>query len=69
MDKACRMHVRYEKCAYRILVGKPEEISWEDTIKNDLKEIGHQGVDWIHVAQDKSHWKALANMVKNLQIL
>jgi hypothetical protein len=23
---------------------------WEDKIKTDLKEIGLEGVDWIHVA-------------------
>jgi hypothetical protein len=26
---------------------------WEDTIKLDLKEIGYEGVDRNHVAQDK----------------
>jgi hypothetical protein len=25
---------------------------WEDNIKIDLKEIGWDDVDWIHMAQD-----------------
>jgi hypothetical protein len=26
---------------------------WEDNIKMDLREIGLEGVDWIHLAQDR----------------
>jgi hypothetical protein len=32
----------------------------------DLREIGWEGVDWIHVAQDRDQWQALVNMVMNL---
>jgi hypothetical protein len=47
-------------CAYRILVGKPEgkrplvrfRHRWEDNIRMDLREIGLEGVDWIHLVQD-----------------
>jgi hypothetical protein len=57
--------------AYRILVGKPEgkrprwrhRCSWEDNIRMDLKEIGWEGVDWMHLAQDRG---ALVNTVINL---
>jgi hypothetical protein len=61
--------------AYRILVGKPEgkrplrpRRRWVDNIKMDLREIGWDGVDWIDVAQDRDHWKALVNMVLNLWV-
>jgi hypothetical protein len=45
--------------SYKILVGKPEgtkspgrpRIRWEDNIKIDLREIGKEGVGWIHLAQ------------------
>jgi hypothetical protein len=30
-----------------------------NNIKRDLKETGHQGVDWIHVAQDRVEWSDL----------
>jgi hypothetical protein len=33
-----------------------------------LKEIGCEGVDWIHLAQDKDKWWAFVNMVKNFQV-
>jgi hypothetical protein len=29
----------------------------------DLKEIGWEGVDWIHLTQDRDHRWALVNMV------
>jgi hypothetical protein len=34
----------------------------------DLKEIGLENVDWIHVAQDRDQWWAVVNTVMNLQI-
>jgi len=33
-------------------LAKPK-LRWEDNIRMDLREIGWEGVDWIHVAQDK----------------
>jgi hypothetical protein len=62
--------------AYRILVGKPEgkrplgrsRHSWVDNIKMDLRDIGWEGVDWIDMAQDRDHWRALVNTVLNLRV-
>jgi hypothetical protein len=62
--------------AYRILERKPEgkrplgrsRGRWEDNIKMDLREIGRGGMDWIHLAQDRDQWRALVNMVMNLQV-
>jgi hypothetical protein len=39
-----------------------------DNIKIDLREIGWDGVDWIDVAQDRNHWRALVNTVMNLRV-
>jgi hypothetical protein len=39
-----------------------------DSIKIDLREIGWDGMDWIHLAQDRDQWKALVNTVMNLQV-
>jgi len=44
--------------AYIILVGKPEgkkplrrpRCRWEDNIRIDVREIGWEGVDWMHLA-------------------
>jgi len=59
-----------------ILVRKPEEKQPRtrprqrqyDNIKMNLREIGWEGVDWIHLAQDRDHWQSLVNMLMNLQV-
>jgi hypothetical protein len=33
-----------------------------------LREIGWEGVDWIHLAQERDQWWALVNMVTNLSL-
>jgi hypothetical protein len=61
--------------AYKLLVGKPEgkrplgraRCSWIGNIEMDLLEIGWGGVDWIGLAQDRDKWRALVNVVINLQ--
>jgi len=32
----------------------------------DFREIGWEGVDWMHLVQDRDQWQALVNMVMNL---
>jgi hypothetical protein len=62
--------------AYQILVRKPEgkrslrrpRHRWEYNIKMDLREIGWEGVEWMHVAQDKDQWQPLVNMVMDLWV-
>jgi hypothetical protein len=61
---------------HTVVVGEPEEKRplgkprrrWEDNIRMDLKEIGWEGVDWMHVAQDGDQWWALVNAVMNLRV-
>jgi hypothetical protein len=51
---------------YRVLVGKPEgkrplgrhRLRWEYNIKMDLREIGIDGKNCIHLAQDRVQWRA-----------
>jgi hypothetical protein len=67
--------MRQERNVYGILVGRPErkrELGkprrrWVDNIKMDLREIGWGGMDWSDLAQDRDQWRALVNMVMNLQ--
>jgi len=33
-------------------LGRPRR-RWEDNIRKDLKEIGWEVVDWMHLAQDR----------------
>jgi len=63
--------------AYKILVGKSEgerpvgrtRLKWEDSIRMDLREIGWEVVDWIHLAQDRDRLRALVSTVMNLRVL
>jgi hypothetical protein len=41
---------------------------WEDNIRMYLRETGWEGMDWIHLAQNRGQWQALVNMVMNLQV-
>jgi hypothetical protein len=34
----------------------------------DLRETGWCGVDWTDLAQDRHQWRALVNMVMNLEV-
>jgi hypothetical protein len=62
---------------YRVLVGKPEgkrplerpRRRWKDGIKMDLREIGWEAVEWIHLAQARDRWRAVVNAVMNLRVL
>jgi hypothetical protein len=57
-------------------VGKPEgkkplgrlRSSWVDNIKLDLREIGWDGMDCIHLTQDTDQWRALVNTVMNFRV-
>jgi hypothetical protein len=31
----------------------------------ELREIGWEAMDWMHLAQDRDQWQALVNMVTN----
>jgi hypothetical protein len=61
--------------SYKILFGKPEgkrqigrlRRRWEDNIRMDLKEIVWEGVDWMHLAQNRDQWRAVVNTVVNLR--
>jgi hypothetical protein len=43
----CRILVRKPEGKRRL--GRPKSM-WEDNSKTDLREIGWDGIDWIHLA-------------------
>jgi hypothetical protein len=61
------------KNAYKILNAEPEGNRplrspghrWEDNIK---RGIDWEGVDWIHLTQDKGQWQAFGNMIMNHRV-
>jgi hypothetical protein len=40
----------------------------ENNIRMGLREIGWEGVDWMHLAQDRDQWRCLVNTIMNLPI-
>jgi hypothetical protein len=34
----------------------------------DLREIGFEDVDWIHLAQDRDRWRNVVNTVMKLRV-
>jgi hypothetical protein len=41
-------------------LGRPRR-RWEDNIRIDIREIGWEGLDWIHLAKDVYQWWAVVN--------
>jgi hypothetical protein len=40
----------------------------KDNISSDIREIGWVVLDWIHLAQDRSRWRAVLNAIMNFRI-
>jgi len=57
------MHIKFW---LECLKGRPG-CRWEDNFKLDLMEVGWEGVDWIHLAQDRDQWQAFVK-VMSLQV-
>jgi hypothetical protein len=65
------------RSVYKILVRRPKgkrplrrtRNRLENNIRMDLREIWWEGVDWMHLTEDRDQWQALVNMVMNLWIL
>jgi hypothetical protein len=51
----------------KVPLGRPRRVL-EVNVRMDLMEIGWEGVDWIHLAQDRDQWLALVNTVMNLRV-
>jgi hypothetical protein len=69
--------IREDRKMYKVLVRKPEgkrplrrlRCRWKDRLKMDIGETGWEGVEWIHLAQDRDRWQVLVNTWLNLQVL
>jgi hypothetical protein len=61
---------------YRFFVGRPEgkrplgrpRRRWDCKIKMELREIGIEGSNWIHLAQDRLQRRACVIMVMKLRL-
>jgi hypothetical protein len=61
------MHIGYWWGSQRPL-GRPRR-RWVDNTEIDFREIGWDGMDWIELAQDMDHWRALVNTVMKFEVL
>jgi hypothetical protein len=60
----------------KFVIGKPEGTRprvrprrrIENNIRIDLRGIGWEDTDWIHLYQDRDQWRAVVNTVMNLRI-
>jgi hypothetical protein len=57
----------FESLKGRDYFGRPWR-RWDDNIKMDLRDMGLEGVDWIHLARDWDSWWASVDTVMNLLI-
>jgi hypothetical protein len=63
--------MREMRNAYKIMVRKCEgkrplgrhRHRWEDNIRVGVREIEWEGVDWIHLIQDRDQWHVFVNKV------
>jgi hypothetical protein len=37
-------------------------------VRMDVREIGCDGVGWMHLAQDRDQWRAVVNTVMDLRV-
>jgi hypothetical protein len=52
---------------YKVLMGKPEgkrplarlRRRWKNGIKMDLRQIGWEGMEWVHLAQDRDRGRGI----------
>jgi hypothetical protein len=62
------MHAKFcsENLKGRTL-GRPRR-RLEGNFRMDLREVGWEGVDWMHPAEDRDQWRAVVNTVINIWV-
>jgi hypothetical protein len=63
--------MRAMRNSYKIFVGRPDgnrefgrpRYRWKGNIRIYLRELGWEGVDWIHLAQDMDSWWAVITAI------
>jgi hypothetical protein len=58
------LHSSYVFMAWRLTIKHRDNFTFTFTITMILWD----GVDWVDLAQDRDHWRALVNTVMNLRV-
>jgi hypothetical protein len=69
MGGTCSMQARDEECIKHEEKRQFIDLNIDGIIL--LKWVLHNWcgvVDWIHLAQDRVHWRSVVNMVKNIRV-
>jgi hypothetical protein len=67
MAEKRNMHIGFWWASQKTPLGRPGH-RWDNNIKMDLRETRWGGMDWIDLPENKDQWRALVNMVMNLQV-
>jgi hypothetical protein len=51
----------------KIPLGRPRR-RWVDGVKKGLRLIRWSGMDWIDLTENRDQWRAVVNVVLNLQV-
>jgi hypothetical protein len=65
MRNACKILI--ERPEGNKLLGRPRR-RWQDNTRMDLAEIRWEGVDYIHLVQDRDQWRTPLETVMNLRV-
>jgi len=74
MGHTCNMQ-QGNRNAHKILITEPKErppgrrrCRWEDNMKVDFKKIVCEGMNWIHLAQERVQWRGPVNSAINIWV-
>ena len=56
--KTCSLKILTDTPTGKRPLGRPRR-RWQDNIRMNLKEIGFNTSNWVHLAQDRGFWRAL----------
>jgi hypothetical protein len=63
------LYLRKWNCEVPVESSALISFGWENNIRMDLREIGWEGVDWIHLGKDRNWWQTLVNIIMNFLVL
>jgi len=41
---------------------------WDGNIRMNLRVVAWEGVNWMHLVEDRDYWRAVVNTVMNLRV-